>query len=166
MARRGKQAKTKAAPAVLGTIDGRPIVGVNVIVRKTGDGLSESVKVDPSVALDIRHGDEGYIVFAWTCVDVHTPVENRADPAEGGVYRIPVLDAGTATFLDDEIVSRAIAAQAKKNQAWREEQAGVSRLPGADLTEDHLAGLHATELVPGCPTCDEEVRLANDEADE
>lgn len=158
--------KQKPAATVLGEIDGRPIVGVKIVVRKTGDGLSESVKVDPASALGIHHGDEGYIVFAYKCVDVQTPVENRAEPAEGGVYRVPVLDAGTATFVDDDIVAQAIAAQAEKNARWREDQAGVSRLDGTDIYGDHLLGQHAAELVPGCPSCDEEVRLANDEAAE
>ena len=150
----------------LGFYEDRPIIGVKAIVRKTGDGLSESVKVDPAMALDIAVGDEGFIVFEYKCVDVHHPAEDRKNPADGGVYRVPVLDAGTSTFMDAEVVAQAIRDQREKNERFREEQRGQHRLSDAELIADHDDGNHAGDVYPveHCPRCADEVAAVEAEA--
>lgn len=145
---------------------GRPIVGAKVIVRKTGDGLSESVKVDPSLALAIKQGDEGFIVFEYKCVDVHQPAEDRKNPGDGGVFHVPVLDAGTATFMDAESVASAIRDQRERNERFREEQRGQHQLSDAELIADHDDGKHKGDVFPveHCPRCADEVDAVAAEA--
>lgn len=152
----------------LGTYEGRQIIGVKTIVQKTGDGLSEAVKVDPAMALDIAIGDEGFIVFEYKCIDVRHPAENRKNPAEGGVYRVPVLDAGTSTFMDAEVVANAIREQREKNERFREEQRGQHRLSDAELIADHDEGKHTGDVFPveHCPRCADEVAAVEREAAE
>lgn len=141
----------------LGLFEGRTVIGVEVIVRKTGDGLSEAVKVEPRL---VQVGDEGYIVFAYKCVDLHFPAENRQNPAEGGVRRAQVLDAGVATFIDDDVVRDAIERQAEKNLRWREQNENKGRLEDGLLVMDHDEGKHAEGgRVEHCARCDEEAEL-------
>lgn len=146
-------AKTKGPN--LGKFEGRTIEAVEVILRKTGDGLSTPMKADPKL---LSIGDEGYIVYKYRMVDVHHPAVNRAQPDQGGLKRIQVLDATAATFIDDDMVEQAIADQEIRNERWLEEQAGVSRLPDTDLDGDHLAGKHDDDPHPDCSRC-EEARL-------
>jgi hypothetical protein len=152
----------------LGTFEGREIEAVGVIVRKTGDGLSETVKVEPTLALDVRVGDEGFIVFAYKCVDVHHPATNRKEPAEGGVKRVPVLDAGTATFVEGATVEEAIKLQREKNMRYAEEQRGQHELTDAELVEAHDRGEHDGDVFPveHCPRCADEVAAVEREAAE
>jgi hypothetical protein len=49
---------------------------------------------------DITIGDEVYVLIEAKCVDMHYPAEDPKYPAIGGVRKIPVLTAGTATFID------------------------------------------------------------------
>jgi hypothetical protein len=121
------------------------------------------VKVDPNTALDIRHGDRGYIVFEYSCIDVHTPAVNRDDPGVGGVLRIPVLVAGTATFLDDEVVATAIDNQRERNARFQEMQEGQARIEDELLIEAHDRGEHAEGIVDYCPRCLHEIDLALEE---
>lgn len=144
---------SKASP--LGTFDGRDIIGAGVIVKKTGDGLSETVQVDPDLALNIAQGDEGYIVFEYRCVAVQFPVENRAEPSQGGVKRVIVLDAGTATFLDEATVGKAIAEQAEKNERHRYLSRGQQKLEDGSFVTEHRQGRHtlAGDEEEYCPLC-------------
>jgi len=148
----------------LGTFEGRPVVGMAIVVRRTGDGLSETVKVDP---VRIGVGDEGYIVFAYKCVDVHHPAENRRDPAAGGVVRTPILDASTATFVDADVVATAIAEQAERNRRYIEETRNRQyELRDAELIEAHDKAEHVGDVFPvrHCPRCAEEVEAVAREA--
>lgn len=149
--------KRKAAGNV-GTFEGRPVNSVEIIIRGTGDGLSDAMKVEAKI---LKVGESGYIVLEFDTIDIHHPAEDRTDPAAGGVRRVQVLKAGTATFIDDEVVERAIEAQRVKNERWAEEQQGVARLDGTDHYGDHLLGEHK-ERVPGCPECDREAALEAD----
>lgn len=141
----------------LGKFEGRDIVATGLIIRKTGDGLNEAMQVEPRM---LKTGEHVYVVLECDVVDVHHPVEDRKDPETGGVVRVHVLDAGTATFIDADVVTKAIDDQAVKNQRWREEQAGVQRIPGTDLHGDHLAGKHRDGIVENCDECEREVNLA------
>lgn len=142
----------------LGTFEGRDVVAVEVIVRKTGDGLSETVKTEPKL---IYVGDEGYIVFAYKSVDIHHRAHDRKEPSVGGVIRVQVLDAGTSTFIDADVVVEAVRAQAEKNQRFREQQQGTQRIEDGLLLMDHDDGKHVGDVFPVqyCAKCDEEVAV-------
>lgn len=152
-------AKQATEPTItdLGTNEGRKITGTGLIIRKTGDGLNEAMKIEPRV---LHHGDHVYVVLECDVVDVHYPVEDRKSPKDGGVQRVHVLDAGTATFIDADVVRDAIEAQADKNQRWRDEQAGRGRLDDGLLILAHEDGKHAASIVEHCPLCDDELTKA------
>lgn len=147
--------KAAAAKPNLGKYEGRDVVSTGVIIRKTGDGLSEAMKVEPQ-ALSI--GDEGYLVMEFVVVDVHHPAEDRKDPGVGGVRRIHVLDAGTATFIDADLVAAVIEEQREKNLRFAAEAAGQHELGDAELVDEHNAGEHKV-LNEHCPKCREEQAL-------
>jgi hypothetical protein len=132
--------------------DGRPIVSMGVIIRGTGDGLSKAMQTAPE---RISQGDEGYIILEWKCVDVHEPVEDRKYPALGGVRRVHVLDAGTATFADTDAVRKLIEQQKVKNRKLADEEAGRRTIDDAILIAQHEDGLHKRP-VEGCEKCDAE----------
>lgn len=160
--RTSKKAAPKATPAAnLGKYEGRSVVSTGIIVKKTGDGLSAAMKVEPKM---LSIGDEGYLVMEYVVVDVHHPAEDTKDPAVGGVRRIHVLNAGTATFIDDDVVAQAIAEQREKNIVFAAEQSGQHSLSDVELIDEHQEGAHASGIVPHCPSCAEEVALAAAEA--
>ena len=134
----------------LGTHEGRPILGQKIKMRKTGDGLSQAVKVDP---IKVTAGDVVYVLYKAVVTDVTHPPEKRHDPAFGGVYEVPDLDAQTATFVDEELVGAMIAAQEDRNTRFEAEQRGQAELRDTQLIEAHERGEHdeATEL--HCPVC-------------
>ena len=143
----------------LGKYEGRPIVETGIRIRKTGDGLSNAMAAEPRV---MHVGDEGYIVLEFKVVDVSHPAEKRHDPAFGGVKRIHILDAGTATFIDGEYVEEAIAQQREVNLRHAAEQRGQHEIGDTALIAAHEEGAHADGLVDHCPLCAEEKALEAD----
>jgi hypothetical protein len=138
----------------LGNVNGRQIVEVGAILRKTGDGLSETVKVEPDMVLSIVQGDEGYVVFKYRCFDVRHPAEKRAEPAEGGLKRVVELDALTCAFLDEDVVEKAIMAQEERIATWKAEQRGQHELVrAAEMLDAHAAGEHDDQIEPHCALC-------------
>lgn len=151
----------------LGTDEhGRDIVGVGIIIRNTGDGLSKAMNADPTMALNLRQGDKVYVVLEADVVDIHSPVEDPKYPDVGGVRKVPVLKAGTATLVDDDAaLARIIAAQADRNRKHADAQSGQQSISEAILLAEHDDGKHR-KLVAACPKCDEEREAAALEAAE
>lgn len=133
----------------LGDHNGRQILGQSTIIRKTGDGLSKAVKVDP---VGVDQGDKVYVLIEAVVTEVRYPPEKRHDPAFGGVYEVLDLDAGTATFVDESFVGDLLKQQAEKNIRWEAEQRGQAELRDQTLIADHESGAHA-EFVDHCPVC-------------
>lgn len=146
----------------LGKHERDEVVSTTISVRKAGDGLSEAMETAPTV---LERGDEVYVVLQCTVAQVqYPPIKGREDLAE--VQRKHVLTAGTATFLDDQVVRDAIARQDEANTLRREREAGVQRLQTAqeELRSQHVLGEHADERVDGCPLCDSEVAAMDAES--
>lgn len=106
--------------------ENRDVASIAIIVRNTGDGLSDAVAVDP---VELHVGDE--VTVAMRCV-----VEKiRFDPIKDtdSLRRVQILKAGEATFLESETVDSALDEQLQRIEAAR----GVQRLPlGDDEDED------------------------------
>lgn len=97
--------------------ESRDVASIAIIVRNTGDGLSEAVAVDP-------------IELALEC-----EVEKiRFDPIKDteDLRRVQILKAGAATFIDNKAVDKALAEQVKRIEAGK----GVQRLPMGDEEGD------------------------------
>lgn len=136
--------------ADLGTHEGRPILGQKIKMRKTGDGLSTAVKVDPLP--NAQAGQVVYVLYKAVITDVTHPPEKRHDPAFGGVWEVPDLDAQTATFVDAELVGELIERQEERNTRYDAEQRGQAELRDQELIAEHDEGQHA-EFVEHCPVC-------------
>lgn len=125
----------------LGDFEGQPVVGTTVVIRNTGDGLSEAMKVEPTM---LHAGDTVHVVLECTVVDVGFPPQDRDQPG-GPRVRRHVLKAGTATFVDGELVAEALAEQERRIEAHREAATGQSRLPGTagnGATPDDEPGMY------------------------
>jgi hypothetical protein len=143
--------------ADLGSHEGRPVIGTKIKVRKTGDGLSEALKIDPEI---IKVGEERMLAVRVVCVDVQNPAENRKQPAEGGVLRMHIFDATEAAFIDGAVVEDVLAKQRERIDRAKDAEVGQGRLPtDEELHAAHDAGEHSAGLVDGCADCDHEADL-------
>lgn len=135
--------------------EGRPVLGVGIEIPSAGGGLRDALTIDPA---EFHYGETVFVVIEGKVGKI------RFDPiADAGesVRRVHVLDTQAATIAERETVERLLDEQAKRI----EEAKGLARLPfGDELQEAHERGEHAEGLVEGCPDCDHEVELAQQEA--
>jgi hypothetical protein len=147
----------------LGTFDGKDVLRTAISVTNAGDGLSEAMKVDPTL---LHLGDKVYVVLECEVAKVRfDPIKDIDD----AVSRVHVLKAGTATMVDADLVQQQLAEQAERIQLAKEAEAGIERLPYAatdELDAAHDDGEHADGLVDGCPQCQAEADAEDDELTE
>lgn len=123
---------------------GREVLSTGVEIRNAAGGLNAALKVDPE---EYEVDDEITVVMRCV-VDKH---RHEKVKDTDGLRLVHILSANEAAVIDDAIVAAALDEQAKRI----EEASGIHRLPIA-LQEAHDKGEH-TELVEGCPSCDQEV---------
>jgi hypothetical protein len=110
----------------LGTFEGRDIVQTSVAVTNAGDGLSQSLTVEPRI---LHVGDTGAVVLEYTVTKVgFVPVKDTDVLA-----RVATLKAGNATLIDLDVVGSALEA----NRVRIEQARGLFRL---DLDGDEGDG--------------------------
>lgn len=134
--------------------EGRDVVRSTISVTNAGDGLSESLKVEPT---EFHHGDTVYVVLETEVVKVqHVPFD-KADP-HGELTRVHILKAGTATIVDADLVAKQIREQADRILAAKEAEAGILRLDVDGELEDlenDLAEAEAQTGVEGDPVTED-----------
>src|ERR1019366_6811754 len=86
----------------IGTFEGRTITHVNIIVQKTGDGLSKAMTVEPTI---LKQGDEGYVVMAFKTTKIR--FDSVKDEPRSAV-RVQILEATGATFADPDLVKKIV----------------------------------------------------------
>lgn len=131
--------------------DGKDVIAVGINVRNAGDGLSDSLNIEPR---EFHHGDKVYVVMETECVGIgYDPVKNTS-----ALRRVHTLKAGTATIVDEAEVKAMIEAQAAKNEIERlriqrekdEAKGNVALTDGdVDLDERPKAGEPAPAPEPG-----------------
>ena len=136
-----------------------------LVVRKTGDGLSERLGFEP---VTLWPGDEIFLVVKGVVVDVAHPAENRKHPDQDDLIRVHIADAvevALVTEAEAEPLLKAAdehLAEYRRQQVLDQEKAdGIVRLPYDDDEFDeviraHNAGEHTT-LQADCPGCQAEV---------
>lgn len=109
------------------TFDGRDVIATSVAVTNAGDGLSQSLAVDPR---EIHIGDTGVIALEYVCTKVGFVEVKDTDC----LNRVATLKAGAATLIDRSVVAEVLDAQALKLEQAR----GVQRLSlnGEDDPQD------------------------------
>lgn len=146
MPTRQRKAKGTALHPSLGDFEGRPIEGIKVIVTKAGDGLSDAMAVGPKV---LHQGDEGVLVLRFKTTKIRFDPRKPGKEEEAddcGVYRVQILEAGSATFIDEDLVGDALEEQEKRLAVYRDEQRrladekkGIFRLPTGESGDDAAA---------------------------
>jgi hypothetical protein len=102
----------------LGTFEGRDIVQTSVAVTNAGDGLSQSLTVEPVI---LHVGDTGVVVLEYEVTKVgFAPVKDT-----DVLVRVATLKAGNATLVDRDLVDGALAANRLKIERAR----GIEPLP-------------------------------------
>lgn len=92
----------------LGEFEGSEIVATPIIIRKTGDGLSKSLAIDPVL---LHKGDEVYVVMKVKITKI-TFRENGDDDTK--LDRVADGEAVLCTLVEEKAVAKSLAAQAKK----------------------------------------------------
>lgn len=124
-----KKAETALLPRRLHPFEGRDVVATTVAITAAGDGLSESMSVDPS---ELELGQRVNVVLQ--CEVTKIRYEELKDT--GVLRRVHILRAGLATIVDDELVQGALLMQAEKLREARELAAGIQHLPLASSNGD------------------------------
>jgi hypothetical protein len=140
---------------VLGEFDGKDVVGTRIAITRAGDGLSKALRTEPRL---ITMGDRVFVVLECEVTKVGFE-ETKDDPTQ--VLRTHTLRAGTATFIDEDLVKEMIVEQAEKNRLFDEAAKGIRNLgdwavDAQALVDAHEAGDHVDVMVPGCQLCEEQ----------
>lgn len=139
--------------------EGKDVRRSGIEIPNAAGGLQAALKIEPR---EFHQGDEGYIAIHYIVQKVRFEPIDRDAPA-GDQMRVHVLLADEATFVDEELVGEAVRSQTERLQRAKEQAKGLAHLPTPDEVEkldtEHEDGLHAANLVAGCPRCDEEVAL-------
>lgn len=98
----------------LGTFEGSEVVATPIIIRKTGDGLSKSLALDPVML----HKDDEVYVAMKVKINRITFRENKDDNSK--LDRVADGEAVLCTIVEERSVAKALAAQAKKLEAARQ----------------------------------------------
>lgn len=116
--------------ADLGEYRGKRVTNTTMVVKKTGDGLSQSMEIAPEV---LEPGSTVFVLMECEVVDHNHHYDKKHDCFE----LIQTLHASTAIIVDDQASQRKIAAQRNRLEKAAEEAKGTQRLPG---TEDAIDG--------------------------
>lgn len=143
-----------AAKEGLSKYRGREVMRTSIAIKGAGDGLSKALGVDP-VEYEPGSKQKHYIVLEVEC-ESHM---HKRIPDTNAFELKQTFVAGTATFVESDLVRDVIEAQEKR----LEEAQGIQQLPWntpADNADElmalHEAGEHANALRDGCPACIEE----------
>jgi mannose/fructose/N-acetylgalactosamine-specific phosphotransferase system component IIC len=98
--------------AELGTFEGRDVVATSIILTRTGDGLSQAMKIAPLV---LHHGQIVDLVVRAAVVKIRHDEDrdkDREDPE--GLVRVQILAASALTVVENATVRKLIAAHLKE----------------------------------------------------
>lgn len=146
----------------LGTYKGRPVFEMRGKLTNTGDGLSESLAIEPQ---ELGQGQRVFILCEATVEDHNY----KRLPNSSGDVLVVTFKAATMTLVDADFAEKRVDEQKERNLLAQEAKAGINRLwetadkakpskkDKVDLVERHNAGVHAGRLVKGCPECEAEI---------
>jgi hypothetical protein len=122
---------------VLGTYKGHPIVDTKLILRKTGDGLSNPMPVAPVV---LELGSTGFIANRYVVVK-HQYESNRNDAGDiVSVTLVQVIESTGAALADSKLIGAAIQ---KNVDAIREAEALAKNQLTLDIVDADVTDLDA-----------------------
>lgn len=105
--------------------DGKDVTRQAMSLRKTGDGLSQALAIDP---LSVHIGDEITLVVRGEVASVQYKQDQKGT---SDLTEVIIVNGGTITVADDiEVIDALLAAQAEKNTLAKEKAEGIQRIPG------------------------------------
>lgn len=116
---------TKKDAGRLAKFEGREVIGTQIAITNAGDGLSKAMSIEPE---QLKLGETVYIVLEATVSKI--TMQEVKDTRS--LLRVQTLKAGTATLVDEELVSEVLEEQRVK----LEEAEGVVRLDFGDKPEE------------------------------
>ena len=156
---------------------GRPVIRQDIQITKAGDGLSESLAVAPHPELGMD--DEVFIVLKGRVdKEHHERADRKRDDSDELAWKLTIVTE-EITIVDQSDIDALLAANRARMDKHKRETSGQQEIPGPDgervdefetpaeqaLRLHHESGLHLNGPIEGCPPCDEEVRLAAEDAD-
>lgn len=116
------------AQAVLAPFEGVPVTGARIKITKTGDGLSEALKVAP---IELSYDDDVYVVLLHGKV---SDLDFKGD-GNGNLLRIHTVPADSMALIDEDTARKAIQAAAEETERLRAEQSGQLALGAEQAAE-------------------------------
>lgn len=111
--------KTKKKPKKIGEFEGSPVVGTTLILRNTGDGLSQAMEIDP---VKMKVGEVVNLVIEAEVVGIR---HDAAKDDDESLVRVHILRAGISKIVNAELVAGVLEEQ----RIAIEKLTGVERLP-------------------------------------
>lgn len=108
---------------VLDTFEGDSVVQMTIALKNAGDGLSKAITTEPR---KMRIGDKGVLVIEFEV----TAVDHKVIKDTGTLQRQHDLRAGTATFVERELVAQVLEAQEGANRRAAELAKGIEPIGG------------------------------------
>lgn len=114
--------------------EGRSVGSIKVIVRKTGDGLSDAMEVEPE---EVSIGQVRYVLMKVVAKKVRfqepdgrtkrasnedDDLDDEIDEVEKALVRVQDFDAISAIFVDDEVAGSALEEMEARILAHKEAQ--------------------------------------------
>lgn len=106
---------------------GRDVIAATIKVTKTGDGLSDAMKVEP-VALN--HGAQVYLVVKCDVVDVQHPYADKK--RRDTLLRKHVLEANEVAIVDEAEVAELLIKNRDRVQRGLDSMVGQSNFDDLD----------------------------------
>ena len=123
--------------------EGNEVIGIKIIITKTGDGLSKAMSVSPRL---LQIEDEGYIVVKFHTQKIRFDDVTDKEGETQGVYRVQIMEALGATFVDDDLVREVFEEmqdRIRKDEALRRE--GQQQLALEEAEESDAASIAEEE---------------------
>lgn len=109
----------------LAPFDDRDVVETSIRIVGAGDGLSESMEIEP---VELHHGQRVHIVLRGEV----TKVTYEATKDSDELRRVHTVRAVFGTLVDEPVVRKVLDAQRKAIDKAR----GLAQLPGVDGDQD------------------------------
>lgn len=123
-----------ADAAIIEYYAGLPVVAMKIIISNTGDGLSDSMSVEPQ---DFALNSSAVCALRLTCVEVRYAPVSKDTP--NLLQKVIKFRAGDAAFVDESAVDAELARAAEQRREAKEAREGVRTLfkgNGADLFDE------------------------------
>lgn len=146
----------------LGEFEGEKVLSAGIELPDAAGGLREALAIEPQAFHD--DGSKRFVVLEVGLEKIRfDPIRDGKEGAKLGWRRVHVFKTSGATFVDADLVKSHIDQQRERIQRAKDQATGQGSLSTELLESQHADGRHADGLVEGCPRCEEEQALEEEE---